>query len=277
MTLELALAAFTVGLLGSGHCLAMCGGIVTTLCGSSRAAQRDAAAPRANLALVLGYHAGRIGSYAAAGAVAGTVGSFVWLADHALPAQRVLMVTAALLLLATGLYLLGFAHLIAPLERLGARLWQHIAPVAARLAPAKTPLQAIGLGALWGWIPCGLIYGALAIAATTGSPLGGALTMLAFGTGTLPALLAASAMAVKLAAFIRHRSVRTIAGVLVVLSGLSGLLHVMHDAMATPSIDPLTVSCAAVPATGLTASDGISAVAAVAPIFPSSRAAKASR
>lgn len=244
MNPELLLAAFTVGLLGSGHCLAMCGGIVTTLCAGSRAAQAGPATGAAvNVRLVLGYHVGRIGSYATAGALAGTVGSLVWLADHALPAQRILLAVAALLLLATGLYLLGFTHLIAPLERLGARLWQRIAPVATRLAPARTLPQAIALGALWGWIPCGLIYGALAIAATSGSPLGGALTMLAFGAGTLPALLAASAMAVRLAAFIRHRMVRAAAGIVVTLFGLSGLLHVMHEAMAAPAVDPTSVSC----------------------------------
>lgn len=237
MTLELALAAFVMGLLSSGHCLAMCGGIVTTLCGGSRAALSAASSSAANAPLVLGYHLGRIGTYATAGAIAGTVGSFVWLADHALPAQRVLMGVAALLLLATGLYLLGFTHLVAPLERLGARLWKRLAPIAARIAPAKTLPQAIALGALWGWIPCGLIYGALAIAATTGSPQGGALAMVAFGTGTLPALLLASAMAVRLAAFIRHRWVRTTAGTLVILFGLSGLMHVVHDALAAAPAD----------------------------------------
>lgn len=241
MSLELALAAFTVGLLGSGHCLAMCGGIVSTLCAGSRAAQSGTPAPGTNVLLVLGYHTGRIGSYATAGAIAGTVGSFLWLADHALPAQRVLMVVAAVLLVATGLYLLGFTHLIAPLERVGARLWRRIAPIAARIAPARSLPQAIAIGALWGWIPCGLIYGALAIAASTGSPTGGALTMLAFGGGTLPALLLASAMAVKLAAFIRHRWVRATAGTLVILFGLSGLMHVVHDAFAAGPNDNAAV------------------------------------
>lgn len=228
MTTELALAAFVMGLLGSGHCLAMCGGIVSTLCGGSRAALSDTSSRAGNAPLIVGYHLGRVGSYATAGAIAGTVGSFVWLADHALPAQRVLLLIAAIMLLATGLYLLGFTRLIAPLERLGAGLWRRIAPLASRLAPARSVPQAIALGALWGWIPCGLIYGALAIAATAGSLQGGALTMLAFGAGTMPALLAASAMAVKLAAFIRHRAVRATAGTLVTLFGLTSLMHVLH-------------------------------------------------
>jgi sulfite exporter TauE/SafE len=124
-----------------------------------------------------------------------------------------------------GLYLAGAGRALVRLEALGAPIWRSVQPLAARLLPADTLPQAFAAGALWGWLPCGLVYGALAAAAFAGSPGRGALVMLAFGLGTAPNLLAAGLAAARVRAWAGRRSVRVAVGTLVLGSGLFGLAH----------------------------------------------------
>lgn len=169
-------SVFVVGLLGGGHCLGMCGGIVGAL------ALAPGAGPRwQRLAL---YNGGRLAGYSLLGLVAGLAGSgFAGLWDSGL---RLL---AGALLVLMGLYLAGWWRALVWLERGGALLWRRIQPLGRRLLPLRSVWQALPLGFLWGFLPCGLVYTALAYAAAQGSaPLGG-LTMLAFGLGTLPAVV----------------------------------------------------------------------------------------
>jgi len=212
---ELAGAAFVVGLLGGVHCIGMCGGIVSALVGAG-----GEGFPRWKLRL--GYNIGRIASYAMAGAVAGTVGGASLLLARALPVQMVALVLANLLLVGLGLYLAGFSNLVARLEGPGRQIWRHIQPMTRRLLPADNWWRSLALGGLWGWLPCGLVYSILATALLAGSAAGGAAVMLAFGLGTLPNLLMAGA------AFDRLRSrvgIRVVAGGLVAGFGLLGLLR----------------------------------------------------
>jgi uncharacterized protein len=147
-----------------------------------------------------------------------------WVAG-ALPAQTVLFVLANVMLVLVGRYLAGVGRVLVRFEALGAPLWRRLQPLAARALPAETLPESFVAGALWGWLPCGLVYGALAAAAFAGSPSGGALVMLAFGLGTLPNLLAAGLAAGRLRALAARRRVRIAAGALVLGFGVFGLAH----------------------------------------------------
>jgi len=81
------------------------------------------------------------------------------------------------------------------------------------------------LGLLWGWLPCGLVYSVLVAALATGSALEGGALMLAFGLGTLPALLAMGMAAVRLKRFLQHLWVRRGSGLLVLTFGVVGLMR----------------------------------------------------
>ena len=203
-------ALFLVGLLGGTHCVGMCGGIVGAL--SVGGGNRPS--------LHLAYNAGRIASYAAAGALAGTVGEAGIALAGTLPVRTVLSVLANLMLVALGLYLMGATRALAFTERAGQGLWRRIQPLTRRFLPARTVAQAFPLGLLWGWLPCGLVYSTLLWAASQGSALDSALLMLAFGVGTWPVLLLTGLAAERVTAILRRRQVRILGGLLVVLFGL---------------------------------------------------------
>jgi len=209
-------AAFLIGLLGGVHCVGMCGGIVGAL-----AAQ----APRQRRAwdLHLAYSAGRIASYAAAGAIVGAIGGAGLLLNHVLPVQMLLYVLANLVLVSLGLYLAGLGNQLALLEGLGAGLWRRVQPYSAGVIPADTPAKAFALGTLWGWLPCGLVYSVLATALLSGGAASGAAVMLAFGLGTLPSLLAVGVASTRLRDLAANRRLRLAAGALVAAFGVAGL------------------------------------------------------
>lgn len=212
------LALFLVGLLGGTHCAGMCGGIVgaLTMGGGRRPA------------LHLAYNAGRIFSYAAAGALAGAVGEAGIALAGTLPLRLILFALANLMLVALGLYLMGTTRALAFTERAGQVLWRRIQPLTRRFLPARTFAQAFPLGLLWGWLPCGLVYSALVTALTSGSAWRGAGLMLAFGAGTLPTLLLAGLLAAQLNDYLARPAVRRTAGLIVLgygLWGFAGLLR----------------------------------------------------
>jgi uncharacterized protein len=211
-------AVFAVGLLGGVHCLGMCGGIV-----AATSVRLPGGRPRRSLALA--YHAGRIATYSAAGALAGGAGSLALLAEGILPVQTTLYLLAQAMLLALGLYLLGVPRYVEPFERAGRRLWRRVQPVAGALFPVRTPARALAAGALWGLVPCGLVYSVLATAMVFGSAAEGGLVMLAFGLGTLPTLLAAGEILPALERWRRSPWVRRAAGGAVIAFGLLGLAH----------------------------------------------------
>jgi uncharacterized protein len=209
---------FLVGLLGSVHCLGMCGGIVTAL-----TVRMPNERPRPLLHVA--YHAGRVSTYAIGGAVMGGAGSALAMLEPLAPVQAALYVFAQLMLVALGLYLLGVTRFVQGVENLGRRCWRHVQPFASRLLPIRTLPRAYGVGILWGFLPCGLVYSVLATALVSGGAAPGALAMLAFGAGTLPALLALGSVQPALMRLRRSSAVRYGAGVVVIGFGLTGLAH----------------------------------------------------
>ncbi|TFF35718.1 sulfite exporter TauE/SafE family protein [Pseudomonas sp. RIT623] len=204
-------SALVLGLLGGGHCLGMCGGLMGALTLAIPPEQRGK-----RLRLLLAYNLGRILSYASAGLLLGLAG--VALASS--PLAIGLRVLAALLLIAMGLYLAGWWSGLTHIEALGRGLWRHVQPLATRLLPVSSLPRALLLGALWGWLPCGLVYSTLLWAASQGDALHSAALMLAFGVGTWPVLLATGLAAERVSKLLRKRGVRMAGGVLVILFGL---------------------------------------------------------
>lgn len=207
----LLVSALILGLLGGGHCLGMCGGLMGALTLAIPPEQRAR-----RLRLLLAYNLGRILSYASAGLLLGLAG---W-AVASSPAAMLLRALAGLLLIAMGLYLAGWWSGLTRIESLGRHLWRHLQPIASRLMPVSSLPRALLLGAIWGWLPCGLVYSTLLWASSQGSPADSALLMLAFGLGTWPVLLATGMAAERLTALLRRRGVRITGGLLVILFGL---------------------------------------------------------
>ncbi|MBU0496192.1 MAG: sulfite exporter TauE/SafE family protein [Chloroflexi bacterium] len=212
------------GLLGSlGHCLGMCGPLVMMV-GLQLPARGLAAWPYHLL-----YHGARIAVYALLGAVVGAIGSLLGLGGQLSGLGSVVS-----LLLGLGVVLLGLGYLgWLPVGRLeGGGDW--VSRGMSRALQQGGLLGVVLLGALNGLLPCGLVYSALLVTASTGGPLPAALGMLLFGAGTIPALLVVGLGAGALSAAARQRLSR-LAGVLIVLvggqlllRGLAGLGVVSH-------------------------------------------------
>jgi sulfite exporter TauE/SafE len=210
LELSLLLAALGGGLVGSGHCLGMCGGIVGAFALGVAPERRQRVG---GLTLYVGgYQLGRLLTYALLGAVAGAAGAALGRLLPPAAARLASRALAATFFLGLGLYLLGWPQLLLPIERLGARLWRRVEPLGRRWLRPRSPLHAVGLGAVWGFLPCGLVYSMLALAATAGGPLAGAAVMAAFGLGTVPALLAAGLASGWLGRVARQTWVRRVAG-----------------------------------------------------------------
>jgi sulfite exporter TauE/SafE len=200
-------AAFFLGLLASGHCVLMCGGIAGAL---GLATGKDVQG-RPRRLLLVGYQFGRILSYSLAGLLVGSAaGALIALLDLD-EVRLALRVASAAALLLAALVMLGVFR--DPGSFLGNRLWPKLAPIGKRLLPVDNLPRAIGFGALWGWMPCGFVYTILLVAALGAQPLQSAGVMAAFGLGTLPAMLAVSWGAPTLMRFSSSQGLRRSAGV----------------------------------------------------------------
>lgn len=224
------LAAIMMGLISSLHCIGMCGSIIGTLTFSLQPEIRNNKARLFNI--VFNYNLGRITSYAVAGALVGVVTEFLSLPFTQGQAHRVLQIISALVMTGAGLYLAGWFPRFAYIEKLGRRLWKRIEPFGRRLIPVKNSWQALLFGMVWGWLPCGLIYSALALAATTGNIMQSSLTMFAFGLGTLPAVMGVGIITPLLARLSKAQRFKHIVGLLFILFALLA---------AFPSINPMRV------------------------------------
>jgi len=213
--------AFVVGLLGGVHCMAMCGGVVAAL--GLRAPGGGAAGRAGGVLRQLAYNGGRLTTYTGLGAVAGALGALGLRAPDARPVQIALLVAANAIVVLLGLSIAGLAGAARFLEKAGGLVWRGVRRLGGRVAPADSAAGAVAAGLVWGFLPCGLVYGVLATAVAAGSAARGALVMAAFGAGTLPNLLAAGLAAETLRGLVRGPRVRLAAGAAIVLIGLIGL------------------------------------------------------
>jgi len=224
------LSAFVIGLLGSGHCIGMCGGITTML--TSALPVRTNIDPKTNLlpspsntnhfVLVFLYHLGRISSYGIIGGIVGFTGSFA-AKNIGLPLAG-LRIVAAIFLILLGLYLGKWLMLLNKIETLGKKLWLFISPLSKNLIPVDKPVKALSLGFVWGWLPCGLVYSTLTWSLASSSFIDGATIMLAFGLGTLPALLSISLGLLSLKTLFSHPFFRQSMAVLIITYGVYSLV-----------------------------------------------------
>ena len=212
MTWALFLAAFSMGLFGSPHCLGMCGGIVTAF-GLSMQHVSDS---KKN-GLILTYHLGRLISYSLLGLIASVVGVAIF--------QSIMSNSAPRIVLGAVLVLIGLAMLGLPLfnqlEKFGMRFWQSLAPLRKKVFPIDSFGKALFAGLLWGFLPCGLVYGALMMAIAGNNIATGAALMFVFGLGTMPMLIATQKTVGMLQSSIKHFRLRQINGVIMMLSGLA--------------------------------------------------------
>ncbi|GBU09301.1 cytochrome biogenesis protein [Gammaproteobacteria bacterium] len=200
-------AAFMLALAGSGHCLAMCTPVLAILGMNSKLSR---------IQMAVFYNLGRISTYTIIGLFVGGLGQVLISQTGDLKvAQKVLRYAAATFMILIALQFMGLPKILAPLEKVGSYLWKYISPSARKLLPISSSKGAFLAGMLWGWLPCGMVYIALALSLTSGSMHQGAGVMLSFGLGTLPSMMAAAFAAGHLTIFMQKKWSKRIAGMLI--------------------------------------------------------------
>lgn len=201
--------AFILGLLGGTHCLGMCGGIATAVSLSSPNGTKG-------FGLLLGYNSGRILSYTLAGAL---LGSLSWLVESQ-TIQLALRTFAGIMLICMGLYIAQWWQGLTRIEHAGGMIWKKISPLASNLLPVKNISQALLLGVLWGWLPCGLVYSTLIWASAASDWTLSAQLMAAFGLGTLPTMLLTGVLAQQVKVILQKQLTKYISGSIIILMGI---------------------------------------------------------
>lgn len=229
--------AFVTGLISSfGHCLGMCGGIVAIY--SARQAAQTA--PSTNkpglLARIVGFlplHLGRITTYIFFGALIGLAGSLLDQVSGLMGWQGVFSILVGIAMLLVSLSLMGF---LPPIEVALASINGGGSPMGRmrNLFGKRSFLATLTLGILWGFLPCGLVFAMLVLAARAQTIWGGALTMLAFGLGTVPTLLGFGLAANLLSPKLRGR-LQTFAALLIMLFAAQTILRGLAIANLIPS------------------------------------------
>jgi sulfite exporter TauE/SafE len=222
------LAALTAGLVGSSHCVAMCGGIAAALGVSARQTGSSGAS---RIAYVFLFSIGRILGYTVIGALAGLIGQGISAGIDIGFWSLIARTATGLLLVAIGLQIAFHLRLLAPIEKSGVWLWARLAPLARKLLPPRRADHALALGFLWGWLPCGLVYSMVLMAMLTGDWLLSAALMAAFGVGTTPAMATLGMASSRLRPPGPNAPLRRLAGVALILFGVWTAAHPMLSAM----------------------------------------------
>ncbi len=225
MSGPLILSALLLALFGTAHCAAMCGSFVAASWAPLAPEGRPRRSPGLYAALPM--HAGRLASYAIAGALAGALGATPALLAGSARVQGVVFALGALVLAVTGLRIAGVPLLPARESRFVGPWWERARSAARRLGPADTAPKRLILGTLWGWAPCALVYSALPLALVSGSPLAGGAVMLAFGAGTLPALVGAGWLVGKGSRLLPGAVSRRAVGFALVALAMAGILQAL--------------------------------------------------
>ena len=206
--------AFFIGLFSSIHCVAMCGSIIGTLSLSLKPEIR--ASKSKMVTFIFSYNFGRIFSYMLAGLIIGLIESIVTLPLGEQHGHRFLEIISALIITGAGFYIAGWFPNFAYIEKTGSRFWKTIEPYGRKLIPVVSLKQAFMFGMVWGWIPCGLVYTALALAATSGDITTSIFIMLAFGLGTLPAVAGTGIVSTFITRINNLRATKQVVGMLLV-------------------------------------------------------------
>lgn len=211
------IAAFAVGFMGSLHCIGMCGGISSAL--TSAVSPEKAQHSYQQLIYQLLFNLGRIFSYACAGGLVGFLGATLY--QNLNPqGPSYLRIFAGVMMILLGLYISGWWKVLNFLEKAGAKVWKYISPITRKFVPIDNPSKALMLGWFWGWLPCGLVYSALTWSLGAGNATNGALLMVYFGLGTLPAMIAVGSFSHVLNDFARMNSTRVFAAMMLMAYGL---------------------------------------------------------
>ena len=219
-------SAFLLGLFSTMHCVGMCGGIIGALSLSLPVETRNSK-PKL-FAYVMTYNVGRIISYGTAGLIAGAIGAGVLQSTGIESGHAVLRVIGVMMMVAIGLYLTGWLPQIASVEKIGIPLWKRLEPIGRKLVPVASLPKALAYGLIWGWLPCGMVYFVLVWALTAGSAVNGALTMVAFGLGTLPTLVTAGFMTSWITRFTHSTRARQVVGLLIIIAAIGSLFIPME-------------------------------------------------
>lgn len=214
--------AFIIGLFSAAHCFGMCGSITGALTLGLPMEIRNQPGRLARFVLV--YNLGRILSYTLAGALLGMIGSGFAESNWLQGGHEIARIFSSLAIILAGFYITGWIPQLQWLERIGEPIWRYLEPIGRRLLPVKTMIRALMFGIIWGWIPCGLVYYVLLLTLSTGDPITGALCMLSFGLGTLPAMMGIALVAGLFTKVTRNTTARTVVGLLLVAAGIAWLL-----------------------------------------------------
>lgn len=217
-------AAFVTGLIGSVHCLVMCGGVAAGLAAASRGAEDRALTGNSALKAALALNLGRVLGYTLAGALVGLFGTAL---IRMLDAQRLMLglrLAVGVVMILVGLRLIGGRDRLSAIGRLGQSLWPALRRLGHVVLPADRTWKRLALGALWGWLPCGLSWSMLLVALFTVDPLNATLTMAAFGSGTLLAMVPVTWGSARLARRLAQPRLRRTLGLLVIAAGALTLL-----------------------------------------------------
>lgn len=206
-------SAFMIGLLGSGHCVVMCGGISTML---TTAISNTTHFKK--YMIIFAYNFGRVASYSLIGALVALTSSMA--AKNIGFPVAILKTLAGIFLILLGLYLGQWLMWLSRVEHLGKSLWRYISPHTKKFIPINNIKSAFALGALWGWLPCGLVYSTLTWALASADVVNGALIMFFFGLGTLPALMSISLGTISIRSLLSHQLFRRLAAFGLILYGL---------------------------------------------------------
>lgn len=214
-------SAFLLGFFSTMHCIGMCGGIIGALSLSLPVEIRNHK-PRL-FTFVLSYNVGRLISYSLAGLVAGAVGTSVLQSTGFDQGHAFLRIIGVVMMIAIGIYLTGWLPQLASVEKIGIPVWKRLEPIGRKLVPVSSLPKALVYGLIWGWLPCGMVYFVLIWALTAGDAVLGALTMLAFGLGTLPTLITAGFMTSWITRFAHSTRARQVVGLLIIAMAIGSL------------------------------------------------------
>jgi len=230
--------AFMTGLISSfGHCLGMCGGIVAIYSARQSALSSPNGAPpklMARIAALVPVHIGRIITYTFLGALIGLTGSLLDQVSGLVGWQGLFSILVGIAMIAVALSLMG---ILPPIELALSSIRGVASPMKGmRSLFGKRGLAAnMAVGILWGFLPCGLVFAMLVVAARTQTLLGGAVTMFAFGLGTIPTLLGFGLASNLISPQLRGR-LQLFAGILILLFAIQTILRGLAAANVIPSL-----------------------------------------